>query len=136
MIAGEQDASFKGWHFTSEVILWALRWYLAFPISYRDLALSSSGSLSELSRFSVHRSLPDSVWQPNQSNCIVHELGGAAIRTDYDVIAGTRHPHAIRCRSSTASRMTSEDKWRRQCHAVRGGVSAISRNRHEHPRMR
>jgi len=30
--------SFKGRHFTSEVILWALRWYLAFPISYRDLA--------------------------------------------------------------------------------------------------
>ncbi len=34
-----QDRSFKGRHFTSEVILWALRWYLAFPISYRDLAL-------------------------------------------------------------------------------------------------
>jgi transposase-like protein len=34
----EQDGSFKGRHFTSEVILWALRWYLAFPISYRDLA--------------------------------------------------------------------------------------------------
>lgn len=33
-----QDLSFKGRHFTSEVILWALRWYLAFPISYRDLA--------------------------------------------------------------------------------------------------
>ena len=29
---------FKGRHFTSKVILWALRWYLAFPISYRDLA--------------------------------------------------------------------------------------------------
>ena len=29
---------FKGRHFTSEVILWALRWYLAFPISYHDLA--------------------------------------------------------------------------------------------------
>lgn len=33
-----QDGVFKGRHFTSEVILWALRWYLAFPISYRDLA--------------------------------------------------------------------------------------------------
>ena len=33
-----QDGSFKGGHFTSEVILWALRWHLAFPISYRDLA--------------------------------------------------------------------------------------------------
>ena len=33
-----QDGVFKGRHFTFEVILWALRWYLAFPISYRDLA--------------------------------------------------------------------------------------------------
>ncbi len=33
-----RGSEFKGRHFTSEVILWALRWYLAFPISYRDLA--------------------------------------------------------------------------------------------------
>ena len=32
-----RNGGFKGRHFTSEVILWALRWYLAFPISYRDL---------------------------------------------------------------------------------------------------
>jgi len=38
-MAADQDGSFKGRHFASEVILWALRWYLAFPISYRDLAL-------------------------------------------------------------------------------------------------
>ncbi len=38
MTAAGRDGSFKGRHFTSEVILWALRWYLAFPISYRDLA--------------------------------------------------------------------------------------------------
>jgi len=38
MMAVRQDLSFKGRHFTSEVILWVLRWYLAFPISYRDLA--------------------------------------------------------------------------------------------------
>ena len=38
MTAAEQDGVFKGRHFTSEVVLWALRWYLAFPISYRDLA--------------------------------------------------------------------------------------------------
>ena len=30
---------FKGHQFTSEVILWAVRWYLQFPISYRDLGL-------------------------------------------------------------------------------------------------
>jgi IS6 family transposase len=33
------DQSFKGRQFTAEVILWAVRWYLMFPISYRDLEL-------------------------------------------------------------------------------------------------
>jgi hypothetical protein len=33
------DQSFKGPQFTAEVILWAVRWYLMFPISYRDLEL-------------------------------------------------------------------------------------------------
>ena len=37
-MAADQGGWFKGRHFTAEVILWALRWYLAFPISYRDLA--------------------------------------------------------------------------------------------------
>ncbi len=31
--------TFKGRQFTAEVILWAVRWYLMFPISYRDLEL-------------------------------------------------------------------------------------------------
>jgi transposase, IS6 family len=34
-----QDRAFKGRQFAVEVILWAVRWYLMFPISYRDLAL-------------------------------------------------------------------------------------------------
>ena len=34
-----QGQVFKGWQFAAEVILWAVRWYLMFPISYRDLAL-------------------------------------------------------------------------------------------------
>jgi transposase-like protein len=34
-----QDRSFKGRQFTAEVILWAVRWYLMFPVSYRDLEL-------------------------------------------------------------------------------------------------
>jgi transposase, IS6 family len=33
------DRSFKGRQFTAEVILWAMRRYLMFPISSRDLAL-------------------------------------------------------------------------------------------------
>jgi hypothetical protein len=28
---------FKGRQFTAEVIVWAVRWYLMFPVSYRDL---------------------------------------------------------------------------------------------------
>lgn len=34
-----QSKAFKGRQFTAEVILWAVRWYLMFPISYRDLEL-------------------------------------------------------------------------------------------------
>jgi transposase, IS6 family len=29
--------AFRGCRFPAEVILWAVRWYLQFPISYRDL---------------------------------------------------------------------------------------------------
>ena len=28
---------FRGFRFPAEVILWAVRWYLQFPLSYRDL---------------------------------------------------------------------------------------------------
>src|SRR4051812_42893228 len=34
-----QGKEFKGRQFTAEVILWAVRWYLMFPVSYRDLEL-------------------------------------------------------------------------------------------------
>jgi hypothetical protein len=34
-----QGKDFKGRQFTAEVILWAVRWYPMFPISYRDLEL-------------------------------------------------------------------------------------------------
>jgi transposase, IS6 family len=46
-MAADQDGAFRGQHFTAEVILWALRWYLAFAISYRDLSamLSDRGVL-------------------------------------------------------------------------------------------
>lgn len=33
------EQSFKGRQFTAKVILWAVRWYLMFPVSYRDLEL-------------------------------------------------------------------------------------------------
>jgi len=34
-----QGEAFKGRQFTGKVILWAVRWYLMFPVSYRDLEL-------------------------------------------------------------------------------------------------
>jgi hypothetical protein len=35
---GEQVMiEFKGSHFERDVILWAVRWYVAYPISYRQL---------------------------------------------------------------------------------------------------
>ena len=34
-----QGREFKGRQFTAEVILWAVRWYPMFTISYRDLEL-------------------------------------------------------------------------------------------------
>src|SRR3954468_14917734 len=36
-LARSRQHPFKGRQFTAEVILWAVRWYLQFPISYRDL---------------------------------------------------------------------------------------------------
>ena len=41
-----QGKEFKGRQFTAEVILWAVRWYLMFPISYRDLELMLQVSLA------------------------------------------------------------------------------------------
>ena len=37
-------AEFKGRHFTGEVILWAVRWYLMFPVSYRGPRTDAGGS--------------------------------------------------------------------------------------------
>ena len=36
-MARSRQHPFKGRQFTAEVILWAVRWYLQFPICYRDL---------------------------------------------------------------------------------------------------
>jgi IS6 family transposase len=52
----DQGNAFRGRHFTSEVILWVLRWYLAFPMSYRDVALMLSDRgyyLSNITRVRV-----------------------------------------------------------------------------------
>src|SRR5215213_8537296 len=50
-----QDQSFKGRQFTAEVILWAVRWYLMFPISYRDLELMLADRGVEVDHTTVFR---------------------------------------------------------------------------------
>ena len=50
-----QDQSFKGRQFTATVILWALRWYLMFPISYRDLELMLADRGAEIAHTTVFR---------------------------------------------------------------------------------
>ena len=41
-------SDFKGRHFGGEIVLWAVRWYCRYPISYRDLdrACERNGVLS------------------------------------------------------------------------------------------
>jgi transposase-like protein len=37
VVKASKKNPFKGRQFPAEIILWAMRWYLQFPISYRDL---------------------------------------------------------------------------------------------------
>ncbi len=53
--AASADLIFKGRQFTAEVILWAVRWYLMFPISYRDLELMLLDRGVEVSYTTVFR---------------------------------------------------------------------------------
>ncbi len=49
------DQGFKGRQFTAEVILWAVRWYLMFPISYRDLELMPADRGVEVDHTTIFR---------------------------------------------------------------------------------
>ncbi|SDB74585.1 Transposase (or an inactivated derivative) [Belnapia rosea] len=55
MASVRSDQSFKGRQFTAEVILWAVRWYLMFPVSYRDLELMLADRGVELAHTTVFR---------------------------------------------------------------------------------
>ena len=50
-----QNWAFKGRQFTAEVILWAVRWYLMFPVSYRDLELMLLDRGVEVDHTSIFR---------------------------------------------------------------------------------
>src|SRR3712207_5659351 len=49
------EQPFKGRQFTAEVILWAVRWYLMFPISYRDLELMLADRGVEVAHTTIFR---------------------------------------------------------------------------------
>ena len=47
--------AFRGFRFPAEVILWAVRWYLQFPISYRDLERMLADRGVEVDHTSMYR---------------------------------------------------------------------------------
>jgi IS6 family transposase len=49
------DLTFKGRQFTAAVIMWAVRCYLMFPISYRDLELMLQDRGVEISPTTIFR---------------------------------------------------------------------------------
>lgn len=47
--------AFRGFRFPAEVILWAVRWYLRFPVSYRDLELMLADRGVEVDHTTMYR---------------------------------------------------------------------------------
>ena len=47
--------AFRGYRFPAEVILWAVRWYLRFPISYRDLEAMLADRGVEVDHVTLYR---------------------------------------------------------------------------------
>src|SRR3712207_1018048 len=47
--------AFRGFRFPAEVILWAVRWYLRFPVSYRDLEAMLADRGIEVDHVSLYR---------------------------------------------------------------------------------
>jgi transposase-like protein len=41
---------FKGSHFEKEIIMWGVRWYIAYPISYRNLVEQDHRAVKRLVR--------------------------------------------------------------------------------------
>jgi transposase, IS6 family len=47
--------AFRGFRFPAEIILWAVRWYLQFPLSYRDLEAMLADRGVEVDHTSMYR---------------------------------------------------------------------------------
>src|SRR5208337_4739584 len=65
---------FGGRHFTADVILWAVRWYLQFPVSFRDLERMLAGRGVFVDHTTVSR------W----TQCYAPEIGKAATISSSD----------------------------------------------------
>jgi hypothetical protein len=61
-----QGQAFKGRQFTDEVILWAVRWYLMFPISYRDLELMPRDRGVTVDHTTIFRWIQDYAAEPEK----------------------------------------------------------------------
>ena len=71
----KQDSKnpFKGRQFTAEIILWAVRWYLPFPISYRDLERMLSDRGVQVDHTTLFRCFR--LMLPNSTSAFVRTCG-------------------------------------------------------------
>jgi hypothetical protein len=73
---------FRGFRFPAEVILWAVRWYLQFPLSYRDLERILADRGVAVDHTTMYR-LPGDKWHPDEvfiGDVRFYQVPGAAAR--------------------------------------------------------
>ncbi|SMG61632.1 hypothetical protein SAMN03159353_10516 [Cedecea sp. NFIX57] len=52
---GAAHEPFKGWHFQRDIILWAVRWYCKYGISYRELEEMLAGRGVNVDHSTIYR---------------------------------------------------------------------------------
>jgi len=80
---------FKGSHFEREVILWGVRWYVAYPISYRQLEemMEERGVEVDIPRSIVGSSNTSRCWINNSYSQV---LGRLELAIGRDLCEGQR----------------------------------------------
>ncbi len=66
---------FKGSHFEREVILWGVRWYVAYPISYRQLEEMMEERGVEVDHSTLNR------WVVKYIRCWIANFAAASARS-------------------------------------------------------
>src|SRR4051794_29310917 len=82
--------AFRGFRFPAEVILWAVRWYLQFPISYRDFELMLADRGVEVDHTTMYRWVQR--FAPERPWCTDQRDG----HTDPDPRPGSRDADGLR----------------------------------------